>query len=69
MIIQDPLLASGTFTLIIAGVLLAVGALRIVMAIQHRGSPGWVWAVLGGIISILLGGVIFAQWPVSGTWV
>ncbi|WP_295448637.1 HdeD family acid-resistance protein [uncultured Thiodictyon sp.] len=69
LIVQDPLLASGTFTLIIAGVLVAVGLLRIVMAIQHRGSPGWVWAVLGGIISMLLGGVIFAQWPVSGTWV
>lgn len=69
LIIQDPLLASGTFTLIIAGVLVAVGVLRIVMAIQHRGSPGWVWAVLGGLISMLLGGVIVAHWPVSGTWV
>jgi uncharacterized membrane protein HdeD (DUF308 family) len=69
LIIQDPLLASGTFTLIIAGVLIAVGVLRIVMAIQHRGSPGWLWAMFGGVISMLLGGVIFAQWPVSGTWV
>lgn len=34
LIVQDPLLASGTFTLIIAGVLVVVGVLRIVMAIQ-----------------------------------
>jgi len=69
LIVQDPVLASATFTLIIAAVLIAVGVLRILMAIQHRGSPGWIWALLGGLISILLGGIIIAHWPVSGLWV
>jgi len=69
LIVQDPVLASATFTLIIAAVLIAVGVLRILMAIQHRGSAGWVWALLGGLISILLGGIIIAHWPVSGLWV
>ena len=69
LIVQDPVLASATFTLIIAVVLIGVGLLRGLMAIQHRGSPGWVWALLGGLISILLGGIIIGQWPVSGLWV
>ncbi|WP_020504299.1 HdeD family acid-resistance protein [Lamprocystis purpurea] len=69
LIVQDPLLASRSFTLIIAGVMIAVGVLRIWMAFQHRVAPGWIWAVLAGLLSILLGGIIIAQWPVSGLWV
>ena len=69
LIVQDPLLAADSFTLIIAGVMIAIGVLRILTAYQHRSAPGWVWAALAGLLSILFGGVVFAQWPVSGLWV
>jgi uncharacterized membrane protein HdeD (DUF308 family) len=69
LIIQDPILASSTFTLIIAAVLIAVGLLRSFTAFQHRALKGWVWSLLGGLISILLGAMIIAKWPASGLWV
>ena len=48
---------------------IAVGIVRSVIAFQHRGTGGWVWALLGGIVSILLGIMILAKWPVSGMWI
>lgn len=69
MIIQDPALTSGILTLMLAGVLIAVGVIRITMSIQLRKSvAGWYWALLSGIVSILLGGMIVLHWPVSGLW-
>jgi uncharacterized membrane protein HdeD (DUF308 family) len=70
VILKDPLLASGVLTLVLAGILIAVGVIRITMGIQHRkAASGWYWPVLSGVVSILLGGMIVAHWPVSGLWV
>jgi uncharacterized membrane protein HdeD (DUF308 family) len=70
VIITDPVLASDVLTLVLAGILIAVGVIRILMAFQLRTAvAGWYWALLSGIISILLGIIIVAQWPVSGLWV
>ena len=69
VIIRDPVLASTTFTLFIAGVLVGTGIFRIIIAFQMRGIPGWVWVLIGGIAAIALGVMIFIQWPVSGLWV
>lgn len=70
LIIADPVLASGVLTLALAGILIAVGLIRIAMGVQHRKAvAGWYWALLSGIVSILLGSMIVLQWPVSGLWV
>jgi uncharacterized membrane protein HdeD (DUF308 family) len=69
LIVVDPVLASATLTLVLAGLLIAVGAARLVMAFQHRSAPGWYWPLIAGLVSILLGIMILAQWPVSGLWV
>lgn len=68
-IITDPLLASTFLTAMLAGAIVGVGFLRIIMAFQSRGSQGWGWLLLAGIVSILLGVLIFARWPVSALWV
>ena len=69
LIVVDPLLASETLTLALAAVLIAVGVSRVIMALQHRGQSGWGWLVLAGLISIALGAMIIAKWPMSGMWV
>lgn len=69
LIIFDPILASATLTLTLAGVLIAVGVMRTIMAFQHRGQSGWGWLLFSSIVSIALGLMIIAQWPVSGMWV
>ncbi|WP_338114158.1 HdeD family acid-resistance protein [Thiorhodococcus mannitoliphagus] len=69
-IILDPARASVVLTLVLAGILIAVGVMRILMAFQLRPvAAGWFWPLLSGLVSILLGGMIIAEWPVSGLWV
>ena len=69
VIFTDPVFASLGLTMALAWILIAVGLLRILMAFQLRPASGWVWPLISGVISILLGAMILAQWPTSGFWV
>jgi uncharacterized membrane protein HdeD (DUF308 family) len=69
IVMIDPVLASETFTLVLAAVLIAVGLLRLIIAFQLRPSKGWYWPLISGLVSLALGGVILAQWPASGLFV
>jgi uncharacterized membrane protein HdeD (DUF308 family) len=64
----DPAGAAGILTLFIAAALIVVGVMRIIMAFQVRGGAA-VWLGLAGAVSILLGAMVFANWPLSGLWV
>lgn len=58
------------FTLFIAAFLFASGIFRIITGFQIRDQvKGWGWTVFGGIASVVLAIMIWAQWPVSGLWV
>ncbi|AFM24908.1 HdeD family acid-resistance protein [Desulfomonile tiedjei] len=67
--IVAPLGASVMLTLMIAGALIFIGLSRAIMAFQMRKFGSWLWLLLGGIISVVLGGLILANWPVSGLWI
>jgi uncharacterized membrane protein HdeD (DUF308 family) len=69
VIFTDPVFASLGLTVALAWILIAVGLLRILMAIQLRPASGWIWPLVSGLISVLLGAMILAQWPASGFWV
>ena len=69
IMIGNPMLASATLTLLIAWALIAIGAVRIYVAVKMRGLPGWVWTLIGGVAAIVLGVMIINRWPVSGLWV
>ncbi|GGI84062.1 HdeD family acid-resistance protein [Legionella impletisoli] len=69
VILYQPLLASTIITAIIASVLIIIGVIRLIMAFSLRGSSGWGWMLFAGIVAILLGVLILAQWPWSGLWV
>lgn len=67
-ILMDPLAASIIWTAIIAGALVFIGVSQIVMSLSHRESAGWFGVLLSGLVSLLLGMMLFAKWPVSGLW-
>jgi uncharacterized membrane protein HdeD (DUF308 family) len=56
-------------TWILAAVLICVDIVRVFMALQMRAMGSWIAPLLGGIVSIILGGLILAKWPLSGLFV
>lgn len=69
IIIANPLLASEIITMMIAAIFMAVGIMRITMAIQLKEVKGWWLPLLTGIISLIFGGMIMTAWPMSGSWI
>ncbi|MCM0083662.1 HdeD family acid-resistance protein [Geomonas sp. Red32] len=69
LIVSNPVAASLSLTLFLAGALIALGAVRIGFWLQHRSHRYWLWSIISGLISIVLGFLIIAQWPVTGLWV
>jgi uncharacterized membrane protein HdeD (DUF308 family) len=65
IVIRNPILASSILTLMLAGAITAIGLMRIVMAVKMKGALGWAWVLIGGILALLLGIMIFAKWPAS----
>ncbi len=51
-----------------AAALIASGAARVFLAVQHWGRLGWLLLV-SGLVGILGGLVILFKWPLSGLWV
>jgi uncharacterized membrane protein HdeD (DUF308 family) len=67
--LTNPIGASVVLTLFLGATIGAIGLLRIVFAFQHRGTTGWVWTLLGGIVTVVLSFMILSSWPVSGLWI
>jgi len=67
---ESPLLAAAVLTLLLGIALMVGGIVRMFLAwhMREAGKP-WGWVVVSGIISLLLGLMIVAQWPYSGLYV
>jgi uncharacterized membrane protein HdeD (DUF308 family) len=69
LILMDrPDAAATAYTLLLAMFFVAGGVVRIVSALSHRFS-GWAWALLSGVVTLLLGLVIWRELPEAAFWV
>ncbi len=66
---EHPLLAAIVLTLVLGCALIASGIMRIVLAFNMKEGAPWIWVVVSGAITFLLGLIILARWPVSGLYV
>jgi uncharacterized membrane protein HdeD (DUF308 family) len=57
-----------TLTLLLAAVFVAEGIVCIVASLRLRANPAWIWLLLNGVVAIILGGMIYAQWPSDSAW-
>jgi len=69
LIMQEPVVGSVSITLFLLAALVVGGMLRIAIALRHRELPMWWLLALGGLISILVGAILYASLPWSGLWV
>ncbi len=66
--LSDPGVALTALTIFLAAYLIISGISEALMALQARPLDGWGWALFSGILSIILGVMIWAQTPLSGAW-
>jgi uncharacterized membrane protein HdeD (DUF308 family) len=66
---ENPLLAAALLTLMLGAALVASGIMRIILAFGMKQETPWIWVVLSGVITLLLGVIILAHWPVSSLFV
>ena len=66
---ENPLLAAAILTLFLGISLIASGIMRILLAFSMQKATPWVWVLLSGVITLLLGLIIVAHWPVSGVYI
>lgn len=66
--VTNPGEALGTLTLFLAAYLIISGLFEILMSYELRSTNGWEWALFSGALSMLLGVMIWNQFPLSGVW-
>jgi uncharacterized membrane protein HdeD (DUF308 family) len=68
LMVARPLLWLGAITLYPAVYFFVQGVMECMVALEHRPHGHWVWTLFGGVISIVLGVLIWSQWPISDAW-
>jgi len=68
ILMSNPGIGALSLTMLIAGFFIAGGFFRMIAAIVTR-FEHWGWFLVSGLITLLLGAMIWAQWPISGLYI
>ena len=55
-------------TLFLAAYFIASGVIQVFGAFGAKPEAGWGWLLFGGVVSVILGVMIWRQFPLSGVW-
>jgi uncharacterized membrane protein HdeD (DUF308 family) len=67
-LLMHPALGVASLTLLLAVLFLIEGVLDIVLFFSVRPLGGSIWLLVDGIITLLLGLMIYVRWPSSSVW-
>jgi len=67
-LIAHPLLGVASLTLVLASLFLVEGFFDIALFVRMRSMEGSSWVLTDGIITLVLGIMIYMQWPSSSAW-
>jgi len=68
LVIAHPLAGLKFLTLLLIAYFVVEGLVQIAHAFSLRPISGWGWTLFSGIVSLLLGIMLWRQWPLSGAW-
>ena len=69
LLLINPVEGALALTIVLAVFLLVEGVFKIIMALRVRDHRGWGWLLASGILSVILGLLIWSEWPASGLWI
>jgi len=67
LLVQRPVAAAAIFTLMLAAAFFVGGLFRIIVALSER-FYGWGWVLLNGVVTLILGILIWREWPEAAFW-
>ncbi|MGA9544424.1 MAG: DUF308 domain-containing protein [Candidatus Sulfotelmatobacter sp.] len=67
-LIWRPLVGVASLTLLLAILFLVEGVLDVILFFKMRPLQGAGWVLTDGIVTLLLGALIYLQWPSSSLW-
>lgn len=67
-LLMHPVLGVASLTLVLASLFLIEGILDVILFFNMRSMRGAFWVLVDGIITLLLGLMIYLQWPSSSAW-
>ena len=67
--LMHPLLGLASFTLALAFFFVAEGVMDLIAYFQNRSAEGAGWILFDGIITLILGILVWRHWPSSSGWV
>ena len=68
LVVSSPLFAASVLTIMLTIYFIVDGISEVAAGVQKRPVSGSGWLIFGGVISILLGIMIWRQFPLSGAW-
>jgi uncharacterized membrane protein HdeD (DUF308 family) len=66
---ENPLLAAVLLTLMLGASLVVSGIMRIILAFNMKRETPWIGVALSGVITLLLGLLILARWPINSVYI
>jgi len=69
LLLVNPVEGALALTFVLAVFLIVEGVFKVVLALRVRPQRGWGWPLASGVVSLILGILIWSEWPVAGLWV
>ena len=66
---ENPLFAAVLLTLVLGASLVASGVVRLFLAFNMKRETPWIWVALSGVVTLLLGVLILARWPINSIYI
>jgi len=65
-LLAHPIIGMAMLTMLMAIFFMIQGAWKIFASFSYRPAQGWMLLLFSGVVTLLLGGLIYVQWPFSG---
>jgi uncharacterized membrane protein HdeD (DUF308 family) len=66
---ENPVFAAMVLTLLLGASLVASGIMRMILAFSMNSETPWIWVAFSGVITLLLGFLILARWPINSVYI
>jgi len=69
MAFENPFLVATVLTLFLGAALVASGIIRLFLAFNMKRESPWIWVAVSGLITLVLGLLILAHWPINSPYI